>query len=546
MTFYEHKMRLSISVLVACLLLQIGLSTAQQDGRGSPFKNKSLYVPARFAQQINRALKIKSLSSNERKFISGLKKASTAFWIDGKDALSTKKRDGGQTLLETLKDASSIKPAPLVTLVVYNIPNRDCAAGASRGEICCAPNCDFTAGGSCSSGLNDYKKNYIDVIADQVGRFCSKVPMAFIVEPDSLPNLVTNAGNPSCGSSSTMNSYTKGIAYAVNKLKSTCPNAAIYLDAAHGGWLGWQNNADGFAKIVSTFGKTTISNLRGFATNVANFQPLGEKCSKVGVCNSGSGRNDMCCKLDGCNLISENNPGFTELNYVEVLKNAISSAIPSFKPKFVVDTARNGLNDGRENCKIWCNPRGVAIGKRPTSRTGSDIVDAFLWVKPPTESDGCTQILPSGQNCPRFDSACASAESTGSGSGEPRAPEAGEFFEYQFLSMVRNTLRKGKRDLSMKRNAFTIPTEEEGYSPQITDDDDFTEMDSAAEGGSQEDEVAKGNQTDTSSGDHSLRNANIESMLAEFFEKVGDINEFKKVLMGFHKGQNSTNFQQNL
>jgi endoglucanase len=53
---------------------------------------------------------------------------------------------------------------------------------------------------------------------------------------------------------------------------------------------------------------------------------------------------------------------------------------------FVVDTSRNG--NGATKDSQWCNPAGRAIGPAPTTNPGDPVVDAFLWVKPPGESDG--------------------------------------------------------------------------------------------------------------------------------------------------------------
>lgn len=54
-------------------------------------------------------------------------------------------------------------------------------------------------------------------------------------------------------------------------------------------------------------------------------------------------------------------------------------------------------------------------------------IDAYYWLKTPGESDGCTQQLPSGGQCARFDSFCGSTDSIGSRTGEPRAPVAGNW-----------------------------------------------------------------------------------------------------------------------
>ena len=59
--------------------------------------------------------------------------------------------------------------------------------------------------------------------------------VALVIEPDSLPNLVTNLDDPKCAAAS--DDYQNGIAYAVEQLN--LPNVAMYIDAGHGGWLGW-------------------------------------------------------------------------------------------------------------------------------------------------------------------------------------------------------------------------------------------------------------------------------------------------------------------
>jgi endoglucanase len=51
---------------------------------------------------------------------------------------------------------------------------------------------------------------------------------------------------------------------------------------------------------------------------------------------------------------------------------------------FLIDTSRNG----RGSTTDWCNPHGQALGVIPTTTTGHPLIDAFLWVKQPGESDG--------------------------------------------------------------------------------------------------------------------------------------------------------------
>jgi endoglucanase len=73
---------------------------------------------------------------------------------------------------------------------------------------------------------------------------------------------------------------------------------------------------------------------------------------------------------------------------------------------FVIDTSRNG--DGPNNMTRyasapfdqpasvistlasgnWCNPPAEGLGLRPTASTGVPLLDAYLWVKTPGQSDG--------------------------------------------------------------------------------------------------------------------------------------------------------------
>jgi len=53
---------------------------------------------------------------------------------------------------------------------------------------------------------------------------------------------------------------------------------------------------------------------------------------------------------------------------------------------FVIDTSRNGR--GQSVVRDWCNAPDQALGRAPTARTGHPLVDAFLWIKTPGQSDG--------------------------------------------------------------------------------------------------------------------------------------------------------------
>jgi len=67
----------------------------------------------------------------------------------------------------------------------------------------------------------------------------------------------------------------------------------------------------------------------------------------------------------------------------------------------IVDTGRNAVTGLRLEWGDWCNVNGAGFGVRPTSSTGSTLVDAFVWVKPGGESDGTSDTT-----AVRYDSFC--------------------------------------------------------------------------------------------------------------------------------------------
>lgn len=113
----------------------------------------------------------------------------------------------------------------VVQLVLYDLPDRDCSAGASSGE--------FTVS---DDGLNKYKHDFIDVCVAAMSN-ASDITFAVVIEPDALANVITNQDIALCANASS--AYEQGVAYAISQLQY--PNVALYVDAAHGGWLGWNS-----------------------------------------------------------------------------------------------------------------------------------------------------------------------------------------------------------------------------------------------------------------------------------------------------------------
>eukprot|EP00931_Biecheleriopsis_adriatica_P037660 TRINITY_DN215_c0_g1_i6.p1 TRINITY_DN215_c0_g1~~TRINITY_DN215_c0_g1_i6.p1 ORF type:complete len:545 (-),score=124.36 TRINITY_DN215_c0_g1_i6:375-2009(-) len=403
----------------------------------NPFADRVFYVNPSYRNSLT-----KSINTSEgavKATLESMMDVPSAYWLDHKGKI---RGDETNSMEGILKDAASKAVPELVTFIVYDLPNRDCHAKASNGEICCSykadGRCDYSdAGdGTCSAGVQEYLEEYIKPIADVLKEYAGKVPIVLIIEPDSLPNLSTNQADPRCGNEATKSAYTKGVGEAVKMLAAADPSATIYLDAGHGGWLGWKNNMQDYVKTIDSLDIAHL--IRGFATNVAGYQHLGEICPTYDWCLNGAHPEDNCC-IDECGLTSEWNPSHNELQYALHLREAFSEGIRGFVPHVITDTGRNGVAGMRSDCANWCNVRGAGVGHAPTTDTAKpEVLDAYFWLKTPGESDGCTELLPDGAECPRFDADCSSVDSIGYRSTEPRAPEAGQWFDYQIKQLAMN------------------------------------------------------------------------------------------------------------
>jgi cellulose 1,4-beta-cellobiosidase len=150
----------------------------------------------------------------------------SAFWIDNKDKIHGRDRD--YTLEGILHDAASKSVPPLCVFIFYDLPNRDCNAKASNGEIS-----DATAGSAAA--LREYQHEYVDPFVSVLQMYES-VPVVLVIEPDSLGNVISNTGSNGC-TAATVANYKDGVAYAVRSIAARAPHVAIYVDAAHGGWV---------------------------------------------------------------------------------------------------------------------------------------------------------------------------------------------------------------------------------------------------------------------------------------------------------------------
>jgi endoglucanase len=152
-----------------------------------------------------------------------------------------------------------------------------------------------------------------------------------VVEPDALAGM-------DCLARPLQQERIVLLGFAVVTLKTQ--RAAVYVDAGNARWRSAE-------VMAGRLRQANIASADGFSLNVSNYIPdsvniaYGERLSRL---------------LDG--------------------------------KHFIIDTSRNGLGSASTD---WCNARGQALGVAPTTNTGHPLVDAFLWIKQPGESDGTCQ-----------------------------------------------------------------------------------------------------------------------------------------------------------
>lgn len=210
----------------------------------------------------------------------------------------------GGHVSEIVSAADEVGRVPV--FVVYGIPDRDCTGG-------------FSAGGLAA----DEYGPWVEELADAAGSGDAAVA---VLEPDALAAAID------CDNRS---ERVELMAAAVDRLREA--GVTTYVDGGHSDWI----RPGDLAPLLEEVGVDTV---RGFATNVSNFQTDADERA------------------------------FAE-RLVELLGGDVH---------YVIDRGRNG-NGANDQ---WCNPSGRAFGDAPGYVADGTPLDAFLWVKPPGESDG--------------------------------------------------------------------------------------------------------------------------------------------------------------
>lgn len=183
--------------------------------------------------------------------------------------------------------------------------------------------------GSYSAGGASSGSSYLSWVDGMVAGIGSRDAWV-VLEPDAVAGM-------DCLNASDQSTRLSLIAQAVTKLKAN-PRTKVYIDAGHARW----KTPAVMAGLLST---ANLAAADGFSLNVSNY------------------------------LTNSENVTYGQ---------AISAKTNN--KAFVIDTSRNGL--GPTAGSEWCNPAGRALGDRPTDATANGLVDAYLWIKAPGESDG--------------------------------------------------------------------------------------------------------------------------------------------------------------
>ena len=473
-----------LSVLAVLLLTIVTPSVfAQVTHVSNPYADATVYVSPDYTTEVATAVATEPAGSALANQMTVVGKTPTFVWLDRIAAIAGGSVNNGRLGLQghinaALAQQSGSTPI-VVQLVLYDLPDRDCAALASNGELSIAGG-DIPKGYTTAlagTGIQEYENDYITPIYNILAQYKTNPNIRFVlvIEDDSLPNIVTNTGysyslanciaangGASYPTYSTSGVYVQGIQYALNQFHSL-PNAYNYLDIGHHGWLGWTTGAELAFPFYATVARGTtagFASVDGIITNTANYGPTKEPYMTATEA-VGSGEVYQ-------STFYSYNPSIDELSYAQQFYTGLTGQGFPSTLGFLIDTSRNGwggalrptsaststdLNtfvnatkiDGRDDMGQWCNQPNQGIGALPTVNPGGFAnLQAYVWVKPPGESDGNYPGSTYGgvtsttgdPNCdPAHDNALANGHAT---NAIPNSPPAGTFWLTEFLEDVQN------------------------------------------------------------------------------------------------------------
>jgi endoglucanase len=354
-------------------------------------------------QQIAALIKQHDLKNAAR--LTALVTTPQAVWLTGGSPEEVEK-----SVKKTMARAALERRTPV--LVAYNIPYRDCSQYSSGGAL------DTAA-----------YQAWIDGVARGIGKRRALV----ILEPDGLgiipynttiygatewcqPTVPGPDGAPVPAPGASPEARYAQLRYAAAKLRELAPAAAVYLDGTHSSWLGVGEAAYRIDR-ASHDPDSGQPLTRGFFLNTSNYQTTAQAAqfgTWISMCTAfATNPEEGGWRLGNFGwCASQYNPETGSADYSADYAASVTAQIQgllgnaSASLPFVIDTGRNGRGPldvapyaaapyGQPqstldalNAGAWCNARGAGVGYRPTSNTGNPLVDAYLWIKIPGQSDG--------------------------------------------------------------------------------------------------------------------------------------------------------------
>jgi endoglucanase len=286
-------------------------------------------------------------------------------------------------------------------LVAYNVPGRDCGGYSGGGAHTTA---EYTA--------------WVDGFANAIGGHRAVV----VLEPDGLANI-------DCLTPEQRVARFVELNYAVDRFESR-PHTSVYLDAGHSNW-------QSVGTIAQRLVEAGVERSQGFFLNVSNYQPTAQQVQYgrwISNCiafaenpDEGGwrlGHYDYCASQ-----YYPASPGDYSTWHLSDEWYAANMGLAVATTHFVVDTSRNGQGPWHPSVSYpdaqdWCNPPGRGLGAPPTADAGAgELVDAYLWVKVPGESDGqCNRGVAGSTTDPEW--------------GGITDPAAGQWFPQQALELA--------------------------------------------------------------------------------------------------------------
>jgi cellulose 1,4-beta-cellobiosidase len=476
-----YRMSVYACVLAVVLLLLVVPNAFSQGTHGSnPYVGATVYASPDYTTEVGTAVATEPAGSALANQMTVVGKTPTFVWLDRIAAIAGGSVNSGRLGLQGHINAAVAQAngAPIVVqLVIYDLPDRDCAALASNGELSIAGG-DTPRGYTTpltGTGIQEYENDYITPIYNILAAAPSNVRFVLVIEDDSLPNIVTNTGysyalanciaangGESYPTYSMSSVYVQGIQYALNKFHSL-PNAYNYLDIGHHGWLGWTEGASLAFPFYADVAKGTtdgFASIDGIITNTANYGPTKEPYMTAMEEIGGNA-------VESATFYSYD-PEIDELDYAEEFYAGLTGVGFPSTLGFLIDTSRNGwggpirptgpststvLNtfvdatkiDQRDDMGQWCNQANQGIGSFPTVNPGGfSNLQAYVWVKPPGESDGnYPGSVYNGITSTDGDPNCNPTNTNALANGMvinsiPNSPPAGTFWLTEFLEDVKN------------------------------------------------------------------------------------------------------------